>query len=527
MTMNVINVESYLAYLDGLDEGKPFPNASYFPDDDFDCDMYVDIENTDGFLSTPILARLSEGEKEEMLTDAVLDNSWFRIPINGVEQWINKDGPAAINRTTKVVAFNNLTLNRGNVSSSIPNTLDEYFESKLTNASNTSGFPKARVYIYDESADEYVVTQQGYIGGYGATDNGLLRKFWIYDPVDLLRDIPVGATFTDPTVGQLINFVIGGTDDTGNDVGITEKTPFEYVSVDFPSSDQLSSRTAGQLLGEDESIDGILDFAEEFAIQLVRGEQLADRIRGPANRSKSFQRNRNNLVDVLNYIGKLIDGIWYIEPQENSLTLRFRADWSENNYGREFVDQTQDATDDQFTVQVAENTALSDIKPINTVAVNGETKSRLEKFIEDPSRTALEVDGMGEIYPYAKVRYDPFYQAAGEQELGPTNVRGEATDLRGAEKEAYSEFIEHIEESTEGRIELFGDPAPLPYDYLRSVPSCLGNLADTRRPLPYSINDVHHKKYAGEKFMTELGVHARVENTEENFTYVSEYRQAQ
>jgi len=556
MSLDNENVFSLTGFLgnEGLEstggEESAFLEPSAFTEvKEGNCDAFVDIQ------SSLIYRDSGTANDEVFFSEDVLEGvEWYRIPINGIEQWINKDGPAAINRTTKVTAFNDtlldkidfrqLYINSRNFSTYLvgsesqfdgtPMTLDRYFDKMLVNkdrAHNRSSFVRARVWMYDKELDEYTLTQHGYVGGYGPTDNPLLRKFWIYDTADLLRDIPVGKTFENATLSELIRFVVSGTDDAGNDVGIEKKTPFDVVSIDFPSEEELSSRTLGELLGEDENIDGILDFAEEFLIGLVRGEQLADRIRGAPKRSKSFARNRNNMVDVLNYIATLIDGIWYIAPRPDGIALQIRADWSTNNYGREFTDQTQDSSDTQFNVTVLENTALSDIKPINTIQVNGKSKSRLGKFIEDPSRTALEVDSIGERYPYAKLRYDPLYEAAGQQELGPTNKKSDATDLNGAERDAYKEFIEHVEESTEGSITLVGDPMPLPYDYIDAAPACLGNIVQ-QQPIEYSINDVHHKKYAGEQFITELGVHAKIigdpiDGDGSNFTINSEYRQAQ
>jgi len=165
---------------------------------------------------------------------------WYRIPINGIEQWINKDGPAAINRTTKVRGFNDVLVGRRNdiptfglVGGTNPDieekpledyTLDKYFQKMLINRDakeNNDAFVRARVWLYDSELDEYKLTQHGYISSYAPTDNTLLRNFWIYDVADLARDIPVGQVFEDPTINRLINFVLNGTDDTGKNVGIT------------------------------------------------------------------------------------------------------------------------------------------------------------------------------------------------------------------------------------------------------------------------------------------------------------------
>jgi len=338
--------------------------------------------------------------------------------------------------------------------------------------------------------------------------------------------------FENPTVGDLIRFVLNGTDDTGTKVGINKVTPFDVTSVEFPSRDQFNSRTAGELFeqqarAEDDATSGFFNSAFELISDFI--SQPETRVAPTAARTKSFSRNRNNLVDVLNYIASLINGRWYFSPRQDGIALQIRSNNRNTDYGRTFKDQTQDVDDEDFSLEVKENTALSDIKPINTVVVNGEKRTALDIVQNEDVGLGLRdrIQSLTEQYPYAKVRYEPFYQAAGEQELGPTNVRGDATDLKEAEFQAYKEFIKHIEETTEGRVETFGDPMPLPYDFIQSRPACAGNAVDDAQPILYSINDVHHRRYAGEPYITELGVHAEVRNTDENFTYTSEYRQAQ
>jgi len=494
-----------------------------------DCDILVDIEASE---------QLSE-----------YDIRWHRIPIAGVEQWINKDGPAAINRTAKITAMNDVLVGqRKNIPTyslvGEPNpdsepkplgeyTLDEYFNTMLLNRdseANSDPFVRSRLWIYDDQIEEYKLTQHGYIGSYGPTDNSLTRKFWIYDPADILTDIPVGKTFENPTVGELISFVVNGTDDTGKNVGIENRTPFDVTSVEFPSSDQLNSRTAGELFeqqaqAEDEATTGFFNSAFELISDFI--SQPETRVAPTKPRTKSFTRNRNNMIDVLNYISKLINGMWYFSPRQGGLALQLRSNTRGRNYGRTFKDQTQDVDDDSFSLDVIQNTALSDIKPINTVTVNGEKRSVIDVLGDEVLDSIDRINGLTETYPYAKVRYEPLYNAAGQKELGPTNVHSDATDIESAKFDAYSEFIEHIEETTEGRIEAFGDPLPEPYDSIESRPACNGNTASEAVPILYSINDVHHKRYAGEPYITEIGVHAQIENTEENFTYEAEYRQAQ
>lgn len=543
------DILDFITYRNAVEEGEYQPDVHPDPDllDD-DCGAFVEIGGT-----------VSLGGETVTDNKDLVEERWLRIPIHGVEQWINKDGPASMNRTTKVVAFNEPTLDGEfqintylEEQLDIPHdeiTLDKYvnktlgasqsiIDFQLSSGTFVEGFLRGRVYFYDSELDEYKLTQHGYVGSYGPTDNTLLRKFWIYDVADLARNIPVGQVFEDPTINRLINFVLNGTDDTGKNVGINNTTPFTVTKVVFPQRDELASRTlqefdlkaispTGAKSISEASLGDVLDVLSS-PVELFEGT-----IEFLTKDTKEFSRNRNNLVDVLNFIGSVIDGIWYFEPAVDGVELHIRANWSKTDYGRTFQDQTQVDEKDKFTVSVKENTALTDIKPINTISVNGNSVRALPNGDQEASGpTVLTGESFTESYPYVKLRYDPFYKAAGNQELGPTDVRSNATDLETVERQAYEEFVAHVEETTEGRIELFGDPMPLPYDFIDAIPACRGQQITDANPIPYSINDVHHQRYAGEPFTTELGVHAKVEGNPtdgdgSNFTVTKEYRQAQ
>jgi hypothetical protein len=511
--------------------------GSAVPLNSSDCKAFVDIEASSYLRDN----------------DNAID--WYRLPLNGVEVWINKDGPAAINRSAKITAFNNLNredvpafpvVDRNSVEDDVDlYSLDTYFDKMLFSDTeqNNDAFVRGRVWLYDDTVEEYKLTHHGYVGSYGPTSNSLLRKFWIYDAADLLRDIPVGKEFKNPTVRKILNFVLSGEDDTGKPVGIGNTTPFTVENVVFPSEDELASRSL-----QTEAITNTVKI-EEFGGALTERnfdidlDTAASAFLNPFETlyefiktyERNFTRNRNNLVDVLSFLTELIQGVWYFEPTPDGIELHLRAGTRNADYGREFIDQTQTDEENKFTVSVKENDALSDIKPINTISVNGDSIGVFgDGDTEASGPTVITGEEATESYPYVKLRYDPLYEAAGNVELGPTDVESDATSLDQAEKDAYDEFIAHIEETTEGRIQLFGDPMPLPSDFITAVPACAGGTVVGNVPIEYSINDVHHKKYAGEHFVTELGVHNAVRTGEgelgedgDNFTITKEYKQAQ
>jgi len=88
------DILDFITYRNAVEEGQIQPDVHPDPDllDD-DCGAFVEIGGTADIF--PLLQPDTEDSVEER---------WLRIPIHGVEQWINKDGPASMNRTTKVVA---------------------------------------------------------------------------------------------------------------------------------------------------------------------------------------------------------------------------------------------------------------------------------------------------------------------------------------------------------------------------------------------------------------------------------------
>lgn len=499
------------------------------------------------------------------------DRDWIRIPLTSVEMWVNSNGPAMINRSAKITAINNFEPSPKDIKYAFTEENTDVFggglfvsdaQEEVTSLDFLLGqnidavseeiapnieesdlqfggaFPLARVYFYDSQIDEYTISHFGYIGSYGPAESSIARKFWIYDTADLIRRIPVGKVFSKPTVGTLFDFIANGTDDTDNAVGVNNATPIPLNGISAPNKSQLTQRQLGVPADDDGLFAGAVEDVLQRASFGVFGNDTENNVKG----RQSFVRNRNNMVDVYNTVARFLDAQWYFRPQDDGVVLEFRTNISSTNYSRLFTDTSLIDSEDQFTVETTENNALIDIKPINTIRVNGESKYLSDEQREQQEETNRQfTDGIVEFiegsgvntpftskYPSVKLRYEPLYKRAGNKELGPTNVDAPTSTIDETKRYVIDEFMKHLRETTEGSITLRGDPFVLPRDYIRTVPSCAGESVDAI-PITYEVNEVYHKRTSGEPYTTELGVHAAVNGNidSDDWTVTGEYKQAQ
>lgn len=514
------------------------------------------------------------------------DNEFVRIPTTQVELWINKDGPADINRTAKVEfpaewggvdiqqfinGFNlrpDGSLKIGDVDQdSAPWRKRQAFRKTFNIPSNTAEYDLCRIWFYDRTIDAYQITHFGYVGGVGpASDTGVF-KFWVYDPADLMSRIPVSQSWASPTIAQLLNWALRGTDDGGDKIGIENRTVFGKLAplrTTLLGTAEVKQQKREQAdLGQDvtddtdrsltifgidavDIVDDALDilFGTEVTSGLVRGNQ-------------SFKRNRHTTADVLNWFADRVGGKWHFEPMPSGPVLTFDNTTAPSTPGeddtemkrREFIDRTiatsvdsnpqpvAEAEDliekDVFdTVTTIENEALYDIKPLNTFTLFGEGKPTSDYQGNVPPTAAPAVSNLpeaaaasafGEAFPKVKIRYPPLIDRAGGYEYDK-QVESNETDLEAAEQAAKKKFREALQEETEGQMVIKGEPYILPFDAITNVPVCEGQMPNVNvRPIRYEVNSVKHTRSAGERFTTTLGVSIIINEQIINENTESEY----
>lgn len=434
-------------------------------------------------------------QEPEVRVDIRDGQQWVRLPVTLCELWLNKDGPADITRTAKVKVpaqwdGNSIT---SYINGFDPNTKSEYDE--------------CRIWFYDDDLDEYKISHYGYVGGVGpAAETGVL-KFWVYDPADLMRGISVSKTWDGASPQQVLEFVLRGRDETGEFVGLERRSIFSDVGIatSATADDRSSviSKVIAELLEQDGDEQSPIEQIGTFAGLVV-------------TLIGSFQRNRNNMVDVMDWLATNVNGKWHFEPTPEGPLLYLDMGEGVEEYNitrRRFADAHVDDEESigSFTdlpifsrVNTTDNSTLYDIKPFNTLSLYG----------EDTSNVSVDETGSGDVrfsqtsrFPYVKLTYPPLVERAGGYEYAASSVESDAEDLSKAKQEAVNEFRKHLEEETEGSMTIKGEPFVLPYDYISTYPVCneLYTHLDTL-PITYEINAVKHSRSANERYTTELGV---------------------
>lgn len=504
-------------------------------------DAYAPVLDDSDFNVVDLTCKSDDPPQEpEVLVDVWNGNGEFvRIPVVQTELWVNKDGPADINRTAKV----KFPGEWGGID--IQSFVDGF------NGTEGTSYDIARVWFYDETNENYQITHFGYIGGVGPASESGVFKFWVYDPADLLKGVPVTQSFGEPTIAQILAFATEGTDEAGDPVGLGNRTVFEQVA---PIQTHLAGiqevklqKTDTSQLGKEVSMEdgeisvgpfSITDLIDDIFDYLL-GTEVTNSIIGG---QKSFKRNRHNMVDVMNWFADRVGGKWHFEPtpsgpilwydnksQERGNDQLVRRTFVEKELTTEEGPQLEEDGDldievfDTFTT--IDNQALRDMKPFNTLRLYGESSrptrytAGIEGFSDAASSSAL-----GEAFPFVEVTYQPLLDRADGHRM-MKEVESDEKWLDSAREKAVKQFRQEVEEETEGNMKIKGEPYIVPYDYVLNVPVCERIFTDVdAAQTRYEVNSVKHTRKAGERFTTELGVSLALRS--EDINVEAEYKPA-
>jgi len=495
-----------------------------------------------------VLVDVWQGENEldiepGLTQDDTSEHEFVRIPVTKVELWENKDGPSDLNRTAKVMFPGEW----GGID------VQQFVQG--FNSDDSATYDVARIWFYDAEEDNYQITHFGYVGGVGPASKGGTFKFWVYDPADLLKSIPVSKSFSEPTIGEVLSFATSGTDANGEPVGLANRTVFERFAPIKTHLTSLQSYQAqveraeaelnANLPGDpDVNFDtdttiGVGQYKIDIrdALEQLFGEQYTNVIIGG---QKSFKRNRHSMVDLLNWATDQVGGKWHFEPTPSGPVL-WVGDGQTNEENdeiltrRTFVDEEltdEDGTqvpDDVTvfdTVTTLDNNALRDMKPFNTLRLYGESRraARYASLNQSSFADAASSSALGEAFPYVEVTYPPLLQRADSHQY-MKEIESDKKYLDAAEKEVKKQFRQSAEEETEGSMTLKGEPYILPYDYILNIPVCQRTFPNIdTNTMRYEVNSVKHTRATEERYKTELGVSLALE--ESKLQVEAEYKPA-
>jgi len=523
----------------------------------------------------------------EVAVDVQNGSEWVRIPVVRSDVWVDRDGPADITRTAKVT----FPAEWGGVS--ITQFVDAFTREDVRGEGEIT-YDQARVW-HDEGSDGWTCVHYGFLGGVGPAEDTGVMKLWVYDVSDFLRGIQVSKSWSNPTIREVLRFVVDGSDDRGEPVGVTERTTFSDIPLVVISAAGQYVNNSGddvsdgfgplQLLRNGENVTLDEQVVETKSTTqatlgsgpLVGGAPVVFNTGGldvPVPRldrspsQKSFSANRNNLIDVINWVVKEAGGKWHFEPTPLGPILV--ADLSldtdtggvfDNLAHRRFIDRNVDVEQsplfnvniDEFKdVSTLNNNAVVDIKPINSVELLGATTNNpnpnatvdlddgkedvveveartgtfsQEQTLEEPNVDAATSAPDGSVYPYVKVTSPRLLERANGFEYGPKPVESDTTELSQAIRKAVDEYRQHIAGAAEGTVTLRGEPHILPYDYVTTVTVCDGLFPNADAPpITYEVESVHHRREAGVPYETELDVALTFD--ENNLDITATYKEA-
>lgn len=496
----------------------------------------------------------------EVAVDVQQNGQWVRIPVTEVQEWINKDGPADMTRTANV----KFPFEWGE------HSIIQYingFASQNNASDDDQPYDVCRIFMYDSEIEQWQITHYGYVGGIGPASEPGVGKFWVYDPADLMKGIQVSKSWGEPTLANVMEFALRGTDENGRDVGLEKRSVFEGPIDMYVMGQEEIPQRKRQDVRDRNTQEFVLQVPE--SIPLIGGYQIdsstlvkdifnfvEDNIVDPRlGGQKRFQVNRHNMVDYMDWISGLVDARWWFEPSPTGPVLvldatAFKSGDGQGDYERRYFAEQELVEDGQVPsegvtpfaeVNTLNNNALSDIKPFNTLYAYGESTTFRERYsmngyesqeaaeenrqASEDFQNAASAGAYTESYPYVKVTYPPFLERAGGYEYTAQPLESDKVYLTEVENEAKREFRNHIAEQTEGSMQITGDPHIMPYDYLVTVPACNDTFPNANmEPITWEVNGVKHTRSGGDRYKTELGVSISLDDSQ--ITTVAEYKEA-
>jgi len=349
-------------------------------------------------------------------------------------------------------------------------------------------------------------------------------RFFVYDPSDLLQNIPVTKSYDAPTAQTVLNFAVR-----------------EIRDADFFSYNGYSTTVEGdEIVDIDGSLETLTDNTRGWVTENVPIIELDQTENVPTvglntGGKKHFTRNRHTVVHVLEWLTDEIGGAWYFVPEDDGVRLVVNNGTentdgvaSSSYYDGNFEPPEYDYLEgfNHASIDVLQNSSLEDLKPINYLELLGEsadsflgvnTENFIEGFFGAPT-------GHTDKYPYVQIEYPPLLERTGDLRVGPRRVESGKGTLGEARQEAINKFKEAHEDSTSGSIVLRGTPPIRPYDYMSAVPVCNDTYDADMDPIQYEVNTVVHHSDPAEHYTTELGVSMLVIESEIDVV-TDEYRE--
>jgi hypothetical protein len=204
----------------------------------------------------------------------------------------------------------------------------------------------------------------------------------------------------------------------------------------------------------------------------------SDIVTGPdkgVTNGKRFTENRDSLYDVMEWISEVVGGVYYFEPTDPPtlhLTTNPHTSHEDERLGGD--------------VEVRSNDALSEIRPVNTLELDGAAARRIE--LGPITGNFGDLDNQ---YPHVVVRSENLYERANEQEVKRTGESKKST-VDGLVNEATRRLKKLTDTKSGGSMDLALAPAITPYDRLDALPGCRERVDTDVPTIEYEVERLRH-----------------------------------
>lgn len=219
---------------------------------------------------------------------------------------------------------------------------------------------------------------------------------------------------------------------------------------------------------------------------------------------KTFQANKHSLKNVINWLRDKFGGRVWIQPTKEGGQFV----WSDN------PTKTAGSHKAHYlggNTNVVNNNALAEIRPINTLIVNGQAKKSVTSIGE------FEINRPAGTFSKIKVRHKQLYERAGSSELlGDTVRKSDAESKQEVVNEARSILKERIDQATAGSMQVLLDSFIQPFDTIEAKPTCDSATTDELEPLMYEVQRAHYIAHPNENTLPYIdltvGLHTDIQD---------------
>ena len=407
---------------------------------------------------------------DDAQVDAKLFVNGVRVPITDIDIRKRKEGPlsyTAYAEGTIISPYDGTDYIRAFRGSSPTSQTDE---------------DVIRIAVKDYTTEIFSDSFIGTVTGIGNSPDGIERS-WSFRAEGfghIFDAIPAGKTF-------------------GGDAGFNIDTVVEYIRKELNKRASISLTQSAGVTTETkiQGSKGFLEKARDFILPstLVKPADPVE-----PDFTKTFQRNRDTLTDVIRFLEDTFNVYTFIVSIGGEPTLVVTED-------PHFMDHKAHYLGGEL--QIINNDALAELRPVNTLIAKGDAKGSRS----GPIGVFERYEGPP-LYGKAVARQEQLYERAGQRELVADTIEVDAKERKTIEQKARRQLKESIDSATGGDMQTFLRTPIKPYDVIEAQPTCDETAATTLDPITYEVNRVHHKIRSGKRSGTvlDVGLHTDVQD---------------